>query len=613
VKKIIVLLMLIFSVLSLATAENMLIPVVQKSKLEIDGKLSETEWLEKLKLDFPENEIKTSVYLQADLKYLYIGVACKDKVISSIENNVKVKNGPLWNDDSIEIFIQPSEEYPNLVHLIINSQGTVFEEGFGALFADKKNFVESVAGYTGENFWSIELKIPLEKINLSKKAFKNKDSDFFRINFARNVRNKALCAPKKAINLCLSPKGYFNPEGFTKVCFSRPDEPVFELNVPDYLKNKRGLGLDLKENLAGYTYSWKNISDATVKNNLKFSKNTTLEIEEIKPGIHIYRLEVFDKDKKLFAKDVVFDLDKPVEIWPSFPCRSVEENGIKNFKLVLAPYIASKAKDYELNLELKDNSQLNVDVKNLKNLKKELNYDITELFKTLKPGEYTLRLTLSKAGKAVYVDDYRFYKDPDSNFYRNQAVELPEGENLIVNWDFEKSFSGKRAPGRWHNTEGINKEFPVGWGMAKPPEFWEWSDSSKFPQAIYQGGKSIFFKGRGFSSQAHLMNKFFKINHNSAYHLAFAARGKGILSVLYYVRNSKKQWMNIFFKSRQINLTPDWRIYRFDPARFHVKTDKTWGGAPLDDERTDSAVLAIWLHDDGFAFIDNVVLIEQKR
>ncbi|MGQ9731313.1 MAG: glycoside hydrolase domain-containing protein [Candidatus Zipacnadales bacterium] len=134
----------------------------------IDGTLAPEEWNDAARLarftvfqsDVPPANA-TTVYLMHDGERLYIGFRCEQAGTPKAE--VMIRDGDVWTDDAIELFIQPDPEPPLYYQFVGNSRGVV---------ADGQNMDLAWNGpweyraVVGEGFWSGEMSIPFTSLGM---------------------------------------------------------------------------------------------------------------------------------------------------------------------------------------------------------------------------------------------------------------------------------------------------------------------------------------------------------------------------------------------------------------------------------------------------------------
>ena len=115
----------------------------------IDGKLDDAAWQDVKRLDLnlydyagSKPQAGSSVMLVRDKDNLYIAFECAEPAVDKIVKKVTERDGPVYMDDCIQIFIAPFKEPSNYRYFICNSIGTQFD-------ADK-----NIPGFSyGDNSW----------------------------------------------------------------------------------------------------------------------------------------------------------------------------------------------------------------------------------------------------------------------------------------------------------------------------------------------------------------------------------------------------------------------------------------------------------------------------
>jgi hypothetical protein len=109
----------------------------------VDGNLDDACWKDaprvtdfvKLGTEQPA-ALQTIVRIAHDDRNFYLAVECLDDQPDKIKADIKTRDGPVWLDDSIEVFITPHnapilKQYPKnsrYFHFIVNPAGTQFDE-----------------------------------------------------------------------------------------------------------------------------------------------------------------------------------------------------------------------------------------------------------------------------------------------------------------------------------------------------------------------------------------------------------------------------------------------------------------------------------------------------
>lgn len=121
---------------------------------------------------------------------LFLGIWCEEPDIQNIKTRFK-DNENVSKDDGIELFIFPPgmETY---WHFIVNTDGFRYN---GKGYNKKALFNWSTAAYKGEDFYSIEIKIPFEVFRVVPEK-----NGHWRVNIARNLyKNRTFPSTRHAV------------------------------------------------------------------------------------------------------------------------------------------------------------------------------------------------------------------------------------------------------------------------------------------------------------------------------------------------------------------------------------------------------------------------------
>ena len=101
---------------------------------EIDGKLTDTCWETANSIgDFKQYgrtklaNLQTVGYVVFDDTNLYIGVSCNEPDPAHIGADVVERDGSVWDNDSVEIMIDPGASEQTYFQYIVNAAGSVFD------------------------------------------------------------------------------------------------------------------------------------------------------------------------------------------------------------------------------------------------------------------------------------------------------------------------------------------------------------------------------------------------------------------------------------------------------------------------------------------------------
>ena len=141
-----------------------------KEKIKIDGKLDKKVWTKtrSVPMQFPwgeKGDLKqsTAAKLAWDNKYLYVGFFADDKDIIAIDRGVK---GRVWEDDVVEIFINPDPKNNVFYGFEVNALGYYYDFKEHYKVKCYKKWVAKgikVASYIcKDRYFSVEIAIPFK-------------------------------------------------------------------------------------------------------------------------------------------------------------------------------------------------------------------------------------------------------------------------------------------------------------------------------------------------------------------------------------------------------------------------------------------------------------------
>lgn len=185
----------------------------------IDGKLDDPMWSHALRFSLLYNNLgkfpqqPTDVYLAYDERNLYIGYQSYEPDMDEMKATVTERDGSVFSDDSLEVFLFPGAESGDYYHFALNTAGTkydsqVHDAGFNP---------EWQAAVSKEReYWKTEIAIPFSALKQSAPAA----GTVWRANFCRN-RVLNMWADQ-AQNMCWSPTygSFHTPVRFGRIVFS---------------------------------------------------------------------------------------------------------------------------------------------------------------------------------------------------------------------------------------------------------------------------------------------------------------------------------------------------------------------------------------------------------
>lgn len=170
-------------------------------KLVIDGKLSEASWAQVEKFrnfnrfpvrgtasdDIPITA-QTEFSVLADNDAVYLGIYCHEP---KIERLLQSKASGMWSTDALEIFLAPSGaamEYYQFLVTFQNFTYAMFYDEFGVTRPDPHfSPLWESAIYSGKDFWSCEIRIPLTAFSMTRQNLWNTD---WLVNVVRRNRQE---------------------------------------------------------------------------------------------------------------------------------------------------------------------------------------------------------------------------------------------------------------------------------------------------------------------------------------------------------------------------------------------------------------------------------------
>jgi hypothetical protein len=158
------------------------VPKLTQPAPKIDGKLDDAAWKDAAVSDpfrrafGADSETPCTFKIMQDEKTLYIGIECveTETVIKNLKAVVDKHDGdPIWDDDEIEIFIDPagSRKYP-YYQIIINSKGTTFDVVMKARKEPDKSWEPKYESkvFVDKDRWSVELALPFAIFDRTEKS-----------------------------------------------------------------------------------------------------------------------------------------------------------------------------------------------------------------------------------------------------------------------------------------------------------------------------------------------------------------------------------------------------------------------------------------------------------
>ncbi len=149
-------------------------PVVARGPAVI-GDLSDPLWEQAVHLqDFVlsdgsgegrKPEVITEAYAICDAEFIYVGFICHEPRIDEITVSQAGRDGPLWREDCVELYLDPTRGRSWAYHWIVSSTGVIWDGLHAPAGLDMDyNADAQAASKIFEERWTAELKIPFEDI-----------------------------------------------------------------------------------------------------------------------------------------------------------------------------------------------------------------------------------------------------------------------------------------------------------------------------------------------------------------------------------------------------------------------------------------------------------------
>lgn len=215
-----------------------------EAKPAIDGRLDDACWQSAIELSpfarvsgtgFPVEQAKG--YLLHDDERLYVGVVCSEALLNpvlqrthEVKAEAKIRDGDVWADDCVEVFVQPDRAGGHYFHFAVNPIGTLYDARCDAGRFDKTwDSDASVATSAGTKSWTVELAIPLAAFGARVTA-----GDAWRLNLCRSEKPHAEAS-------CWSPTGgaFHTPDAFGVIRFVSQTPGTRDVSRPTFVEGDR--------------------------------------------------------------------------------------------------------------------------------------------------------------------------------------------------------------------------------------------------------------------------------------------------------------------------------------------------------------------------------------
>jgi len=143
----------------------------------LDGKVDDECWRRE---GVPLNEIKTGApapvdsraWMSHDDDALYVAVRCDEPEMNALAANAKERDGAVYLDDGIEVFICPQDDTSRYVQFVVNTEGVIFDGEKTAIapYHPNRDFRIEAIVHKAARAWSLELKVPFAQLGVNAPA-----------------------------------------------------------------------------------------------------------------------------------------------------------------------------------------------------------------------------------------------------------------------------------------------------------------------------------------------------------------------------------------------------------------------------------------------------------
>lgn len=185
------------------------------SEIKIDGTLDDPGWANAAQVQLAYDNlgspasVSTKALLAYDEKNLYIAFESSEPEMAKIKAVVVKRDGPTFYDDSVEAFVDPTNQRREYYHLSTNTLGTRFDQ---KVLTPAWNGEWSTASKLGSGRWTTEIAIPFSVLG----AQTPEKGAKWAINL---TRNRAIGEQIEYITWAVPYGGFHSPDRFGTIVF----------------------------------------------------------------------------------------------------------------------------------------------------------------------------------------------------------------------------------------------------------------------------------------------------------------------------------------------------------------------------------------------------------
>jgi outer membrane protein insertion porin family len=525
-------------------ADKSILPRIEVAKTldppKIDGRLDDNSWKNASKIESfvwadgigKPNEA-TEAYLLWDDQNLYIGVRCFESNMDNVKITHTEGDEWLWEDDDIQILIDPT---PNNImdyyHIIVNPIGVVFDQEVNIVQPENRRTIESKLGrkwdFAGEvdtdirdNFWTVEISIPFSSIAKTKPQA----NDLWKFNLHRiEQRRKEYTYWSPTY---FAPDWPHIPARFGELVFSAdqlsietPDQSQLPTETSSEAKlveiiiegNNRITQEDIIEALKlkiGYVANFDMLTRAKIRlEALGWFQNVNMDLIKNEAGIKL-RVKLTEKDvispsEIVITGSIIWTKEEIIDFFNLKPSKMTSQDVAVKCKLIADLY---KSRDYEmamakfsfnenvLNIDIDEGRIDKIEVYGNNKIKTD---DILKAL-NLKTGTPYKRSDINDAIKAMqnklpYFRHVRWTPKKSDDGLNIVSIEVKEGRFIepdfqsITDFDRVHGFSLGVRPGLTSKYWGSKVFFSIRYGFSS--EIWNYQFGAE--KSFFRNNKTTF-------------------------------------------------------------------------------------------------------------------------
>jgi hypothetical protein len=142
--------------------------------IRIDGDLSDAAWQKARAIeafqtfDGKTPKAATTGLALTDANYLYLAFRCEESQMDKLQTTTQPRDGAVYNNDCIEVFIAPFEDRSKFYHLIVDA-ASQFYDAFNNGVSEDSRYETPIVAQTQKQAdgWTLEMAVPLCDVGLS--------------------------------------------------------------------------------------------------------------------------------------------------------------------------------------------------------------------------------------------------------------------------------------------------------------------------------------------------------------------------------------------------------------------------------------------------------------